>query len=289
MPSPQLPNQCMSSCIIDDTLASSREGLFTKYKQPLLSPLVPSKSEDAGIPIDLNKFLNLLIQFRDSPKAYSGMRIYFATCLDQAGSVSVPAGREGHMTLIIVPTLPLQGKIARDDASSYYHLYDQLAPLPAPLPVPSDSDPVSKWIGHFCDDRRNVLQNDGTSKTPGFRETCSLWYPMSTIAGTSAGPGSGDIGMINAIQCGMNYEDNPIISLSAQYACFCQNEVDMHIFPYYQMTVIFDLHQKNDPIKGKVGFGSIGLLGLAPADTGVPCPPAGSCPPPDGGFPPPTP
>jgi hypothetical protein len=274
----------MSSCILNDTIAGDRKTLFANYK--LEDCRLPNgDDEDKDYPIDVNKFLALLILFRDSPKGYSGMRVYFATCPDQQEE-GVPDGRAGHMTLIVAATLETSigpTKYEFDDPGSYYHLYDQCLPL--------DPYMAAAWIRHFESDRRPDLIDKGRDYTGNnnFVETTSLWYPMSTIKGAVDSSGDGDIGMIAALNCGLGKTptpvDNPIVGMSAGYACFLQREQYPTKYPYYQLTVNFILHQKNDgdPFH-PLALGSTSVLGLSDADTGLPCPPAGSCPPPGGGF-----
>lgn len=273
---PQLPPHCMSSSILPATLSKQRKDLFAKWKKPVLDALVPSGSEDASIPIDLNKFLALLQLFASSPKNYSGMRVHFATGLDQSGSPSVPSGREGKVTLIAAPTVQSTEPYAPDDPGSYYHLYDKVDALLPGI--------VTAWINHYRYARWEKMLTDGKRADragASFRESFSLWFPMSTLKGIAPDPnvpGSGDIGMIKAIQCGMADPTNPIIGLSADFACFLPKEGSPVKFPHYQLTVSFNLHQQQDPVHPLTfGSGSFNLLLLADADTGLPCPPNGVC------------
>jgi hypothetical protein len=251
-----LPPQCLSQCILDDTLAEKRKKLFADYK--LGDCQLPNgDDEDKEIPIDVNKFLALLIQFRDSQKGYSGMRVYFATLPDTPGS-GVPNGREAHMTLILVPTVETSFGTTNyeyDDPGTYYHLYDQCPPL----------DPIMAgvWLRPFANDRRPDLNDKGSDHTGNnnFAETTSLWYPMSTIQGSVDSSGNGDIGMIGSLNCGLKYTANPIVGMSAGYACFIQAENSPKKYPFYQLTVNFILHQKNDRGRAHpLAFGSTSLL-----------------------------
>ena len=270
------PSQCMSQCILDETLAKNRKNLFIQHKRGDCQ-LPNGDSEDTEIPIDVNKFLALLIQYSTSPKGYSGVRVYFATIPDDQGP-GIPTGRAGHLTLIAAATLESSfgtTKYEFDDPGSYYHLFDQCYGL--------DATTANGWINHFQTDRRPDLIDAGRifTNTNGFVETSSLWYPMSTIKGSVISPTVGDIGMIGALQCGLGYTPNPITGMSAAYACFLQNENEPAKFPYFQLTVNFILHQKNDHGLGRrhLVLGSTSLRGLSDADTGLPCPPSNTCPP----------
>jgi len=277
MADPVLPPQCHSGSVLPDVLANARKKLFTQHKLPALNPMVPhSGKEDSGIKIDLFKFRDLLIQFRDA-KIYTGMRVYFATCLDTPGSPHVPGGREGHLTLIIVPTKPTtQGQTigGTDDPKHYYHLYDDCRPLPVPSSGSSGDDAVTHWTGHFKNHRRPGLLKDGATVTSssGFEETESLWYSIRTIAGDAS-----DIGMIGSIQCGIDFSDNPVIGLTAEYCCFIEKEDEPKIYPFYQLSLMFELHQRDDRAENKMTFGSLSMIPLlgGKVDTGLPCPPAG--------------
>src|SRR5258708_35851440 len=93
-----------SVCELDACLAQQRKTLFAGFKAFALGDMHPDRSEFCNIKVDINVFLDLLKQFRDSPKAYNGVRIYFAAGLDTPGSPCVPNGQEGHLSLIMAPT-----------------------------------------------------------------------------------------------------------------------------------------------------------------------------------------
>jgi hypothetical protein len=176
---------------------------------------------------------------------------------------------------LFVPTLAVPGLATGvDDPTQFHHLYnDDLVSLDAPGSVPAAQDYVKTWIGHYRTARINVLELDGKSINPNFQETNSLWYSMDSIAG-----GDSDTGLLKFIACGRAYTPNPIVSLSADLACFLPT--DDPKFPNYQLSVVFNLNQKNDTpghIPLVFGSGSV-LVELFPADTGIPCPPATNCP-----------
>jgi hypothetical protein len=243
-----------------------------KKKKAVLDKCAPSQNQSPTIPISLAVFVRLLKKLASKPE-YNGIRVYFACYPDRPvkGGL-VPPKQGGQLTLLFVPTRPVAGWVTGvDDPDQYYYLYeDQLHHLPTPGTVDIDKDHVTSWISHYRNDRVNALQADGGN---GFTETCSLWYSMVSIKG-----GPGENGLIKFIACMKAYKPNPVIGLSVQLAAFTHD--DPPKFPFYQLSLIFDLVQEHDT-KGSnlLAFGS-GSLPLRdnPADTGIPCPPATNCP-----------
>ena len=260
--------------------------------------------------MSLDLFLALLTSFAGSYKKYNGVRVYFACYPDDPKAPGVPQGQEGRLTTLFVPTLPVAGIASgADDPGHFYHLYkDQLTQLPARRPGEHPDDLVTSWINHYLRNRRPQLIADGIQKTnKDFKETCSLWYSMQTIAG-----GPGEMGLINYIRCMQAYEPNPLVGLTTEFACFLPKGKDDPSFPYeYQLTHIFMLWQQHggDGSGGGSGGGkSAGSGGgqsapatlaasaaavapeapaeptapvdpiATPFDTGLPCPPEANCP-----------
>jgi len=247
-----------------------------------LKTCIPGGEVNTTFPISLKAFVHLLTKFTEHRKKYNGVRVYFICYPNQKTGEQVhhnptPDDCKGQLGLLFVPTEPASGPTGKDDPEQYYHLYkDKIMHLPAPKSVPKDEDYVTIWKEHYKESIVPTLRKDGqTCVGPKYDETISLWYSMNSIAG-----GGGDSGLLAYIKCGECFEPNPIIGLSVEFACFADKS-DLTVFPYYQLSLIFDLQQKLDKKGPGLAFGSNALpLRDGPADTGIPCPPESNCPPP---------
>lgn len=239
--------------------------------------------------LSLDSFVGKLRMFssasNDDIPLYNGVRVYFVCYPDDPNPVEktyVTDEMKGQMGLIFVPTFERTGApTGEDDRQQYWHigLDGQISRLPIPVPAPSENDMVTNWINRYRQQRMNVLEADGkTVVGPDFHETRSLWFDMRWVAGDQA---SADIGLINFIDCNRTpLDQNPIVALYVQWAAFLPEEGSL--YPEYQLTLIFTLLRKNDPkplyknlpVISGLNFGSIKS---DPADTGIPCPPAGNC------------
>jgi hypothetical protein len=243
--------------------------------------------------LNLDKFQELLSKFRDPD--YNGIRAYFACYPDKPNNRErgiVPIGEEGQLTLIFVPTRKFDDlDTGTDDPAEFWHLGTdgELTPLPIPGTVPPEQDTVTRWIRHYRENRMKALEQDGIeTKNPEFKETRSHWYDLKIIAGDVP---SNDIGLIAFVECARRETENnpnPVVGLYIQWAAFLTDEKEPQKYPPYQLTVIFQLRQKNDPLPsedvlplvGGLSFGSISISmnQIIPADTGLPCPPLNYCP-----------
>lgn len=211
----------------------------------------------------------MLNQFAAPASGYNGMRVYFGCYPNPQGPAPAPSGQAGQLCLLFVPTTPDGSATGQDDTNNTYHLYDTTL-------TKLDNSTACAWKARYHSYIIPVLEGFGQKLRSGYNETRSLWYPMSSISG-----GSGDIGLIALIDCGLVYQDNPVIGMNVQLGCFAMYE-DITKWPYYQLTVIFDFQQQNDSAGMTLSFGSIESIKLAhdgafPADTGLPCPPFGNC------------
>ncbi|HXB06604.1 MAG TPA: hypothetical protein VNW04_05805 [Puia sp.] len=267
-----------SVCELDACLAQQRKALFAGFKVFALNDMHPNRSEVCNIKVDINAFLALLKKFSANAK-YNGVRIYFATCLDTVGSPSVPGGQEGHLSLIMAPTTqhsssdPLGGD---DDPHEYYHLFKACTKL-------TDLKTKTNWLQHYSFNRRpNLIDHvRAITRSQDSSETSCLWYPMAIIGGDGT-----DKGMIGVIADALADTSNPVTGFTVEFGCFVKAEEIPDTYPYYQLTLLFEIHQKNDESKMKkttfLGSKRVKLLGLGDTDTGIPCPPSNTCPPPGG-------
>jgi hypothetical protein len=259
-----LSGKCDSNVVLPGTLGPDRVKLFMSMKKGVLDGCMPSGACTPEIPVSVDAFLQLLTLFANSSKNYEGMRVYFGCYLNPQGPPPSPPGQEGQLCLLFVPTIGKTASKSTDDTGSYYVLYDGMfTPVPA-FAVYALQARYSSYIVP-------VLEAFGKNLYSEFRETHSLWYSMDSIKGTSD-----DIGLIEFIKCHQN-DQNPIVKMNIQLSCFLHSE-DQSRWPYFQSTVIFDLIQRDDP-KVLIQFGSADLSHseFYSADTGVPCPPFGSC------------
>ena len=232
--------------------------------------------------LDLQGFIKLMGKFT-APK-YNGIRMHFAAFPDNPDeSDFIPDGMEGQLTVFFCPTTPPApgDPTGIDDRTQFWFLQSEGNAIQLPMGL------VNTWIDNYKNNRKDVLQTDGEGhKGAGFLETERLWYSKVTIFGGK----DGEVGLLPYLACQMESDaDNPIIELYIQLAAFTPDDVKIG-FPEYQLSSVFYFRQASDPVPDPNGltgtehafvFGSAKLLiGLVPADTGIPCPPANNCPPP---------
>lgn len=263
---------CTSTTIITESL-SSRRKIRCKPK------LAAIGSDIDSMPVSLDNFVKVLEHFMSDAR-YNGFRIYFAAYSIEGNAPGVPPDRHGKLTVLFVPTIGRDNEIGgENDPYNWYHLYgdDIMTRLPAPGSAPANADLVTIWTNNYLNYMVADLESDGRTKAgSGFQETLSLWYSRLSISGSASV--TEEIGLLRFIRCGRQDPENPIVDMKIFFAAFLP-KADEPEFPYdYKLTVTFNLRQKNDPV-GTLDFGSKPLLiGLAPADTGLPCPPKGNCP-----------
>ena len=293
-----LPNCGNTGAVLPGSLGPERVRYFTTdtYKFSLLNQVTfnaVGNFAESVYQLNLTKFLELLDKF--NPTVYNGIRAYFACYPDEPNAEErpyVPAGMEGQLTLLFVPTFddPNAIQSGKDDDHQFWHLgsgsIGKLTPLPRPGTVSQQEDIVTRWISHYQQNRMYHLEQDGKTATGSqdFRETRSHWYSMKTIAGD----GAKDKGLLFYINCARQPGDNPVIELYIQWAAFLATEQAPDKYPKYQLSIIFYLRQQKDPPPNKHNMFPVvnpivfGSLISASADTGLPCPPLNYCPP--GGF-----
>jgi hypothetical protein len=280
--------------VIPGSLGNARVSAFENSSKfttlDIITTYAVGKNANLFYKLDLDIFLALLGRFNLAK--YNGIRVYFACYSDKPlGSERriVPTDMEGQLTLLFVPTKKGAGlSTGIDDPNEFWHFGsdNQLTHLPAPGSVIPEEDFVNNWIANYREKRMVYLEQDGVrvTKNDHFQETRSHWYDMKTIAGDNT---TNDIGLLSFIRCArIPSATNPITELYIRFAAFVNSEGKN--FPEYQLTLIFHLRQATDPppTKGDVGLtenaiiiGSIPLfIGVIPADTGIPCPPATNCP-----------
>jgi hypothetical protein len=282
-----MPQTCSKAgAIIQKPVSDARIALFINSKKKILDDALYPQTENSFLVYSFDVFIRMLELFAYRRDMYNGIRVYFASYLSVDGDPGcdyIPAGQEGKLTLIFVPTK--QGKDPDgspnieniDDIDNCYTICNNvLFRLSNPTNVPSRADTASNWIRSFQSKIAN-LEKDGKTYTgsTSFRETRSLWYSMQSIAGNNAD----DAGLISYARCMSQTPDdptNPVDGVIAKFASFLAS--DGKPYPYYQMTLIFDLHQKNDPPMTGISFSSLpfGIKGVD-TDTGLPCPPDDGC------------
>jgi hypothetical protein len=282
-----MPQCIIPPCIIEDGCSKSRIALFTGTKKSVMDKSIGYKKEISSITYSVRGFLSLLGFVADLKRKYDGMRVYFASYLNDEGnpdSELIPAGQEDNLTLIFVPTRTIfknSIKLHQDDIDNCLVIVnDHYQNLLTPRSDPRNPDTASDWIRNFQQSRIPDLENDGVSFTGNayFKETRSTWYSIETFSL----PGKPDL--ITYINCLWKDPDNPLVSIIARFAGYIKTDAP---FPFYQLTLVFDLHQKNDGVVIDSAFGSQKSgshepqskdhFTFAPADTGLPCPPDVGC------------
>lgn len=275
---------CTSTgCIVPSNRSGERIKLFSTTKKKVLDDCNYPQTENAVISYPFEIFIRMLEIFAYRRDIYSGLRVYLASYLNvpgDPGSSHIPANHEGKLTLIFVPTRSPDGIHHKDDLSNMYTICDnRLVQLPDPSTVPARADTASNWIRNFQQNRVSSLEADGKKVTGNntYLETRSLWYSMDSIAGD----GHLEVGLIAFARCMNQAQVNPVDGIVVRFACFVpgDNAGQTGKYPYYQLTLIFDLHQQNDPPETGISFGSgqSTLPSGVPTDTGLPCPPDVGC------------
>jgi hypothetical protein len=257
-----------------------------QIKKKILDDCNYPQTENAFITYPFEVFIRMLEMFAYRRDIYSGVRAYLASYICTPGDPCnghVPSGAEGKLTLVFVPTTSPDGHYHKDDTSNCYTICDgRLIRLPDPKMVPSKADTASNWIRNYQQNRIPQLEADGrrVANNTNYQETRSLWYSMDSIAGD----GHEEVGLTSYARCMSITPDdpnNPVDGVILRFSCFVMDD-DINSsgkYPYYRLTVIFDLHQKNDPPETGISFGSgqSTLSTTVPTDTGLPCPPDVGC------------
>jgi hypothetical protein len=276
-----MPCQPSSTRITDD-LTKDRVAQFMLKKTKILDPIV-NGGENTTLAYPFEVFIPMLEMFAASTQNYSGLRIYFASYV--TGDADTPGGQEEKLTLLYVPTKKKAVNanliIHVDDLSSIFTIINgQLKHLADPSTVSRDKDQASRWVSNFQKNRIPKLEPDGANHIhdTGYRESRSLWYGMGALNGDST---IGEPGIIRYARCMNKTPDepgNPVDGIVVRFAAFTDDEFFDEIYPPYQLTVIFVLHQKNDPPEVGITLGSgTDHLTAIPTDTGLPCPPDNGC------------
>jgi hypothetical protein len=312
------------SSIIDQTLANQRRALFLEKKKAVLDGLIGYKKELDHLTYSVPVFLEVLHFLVEQPGRCSGWRVYFASQLwseNDPGSRFIPEGQEENLTLIFVPTeadQPNGTTIQRDDLDNCFIIsHDRLIRLPNPREVAPGMNTASNWVKLY-QKKLPALALDGAQVTGngGFRDTTCQWYKIGIFLDN---PTTKTNGLIRYIENVRDDLVNPLVAIRPLFACY--TETDTCTIPdgntsasagtdvplYYQLTVLFELRQKNDPdpnpapvifamrhraddvkraavaqavvpappaaVAGAAGAGA----GADDSDTGYPCPPALNC------------
>ena len=283
--------QLQPPSIIDPTLAGQRLDYFTRTKKAVLDGII-GKPEIDHITYEVPVFLQLLNFLTNGPRKYSGLRVYFAAHLSSAtdpGSQYIPAGQENNLTLIFVPTLAVtkgNSTFNGDDLDNCFIIADnQLIRLSNTGNKASGKDTASNWIGHY-QERLPAMSRDGAkvTKNAAFSDTRSLWYRMGIFVDN----GPEQPGLVSYIQDLLKDPVNPLSNIVARMGCYTPTDKSSGGLPLeYQMTLLFELHLKNNPgpnpiVLGTKRRGVVHADSATPAttevyypesDTGFPCPP----------------
>jgi len=176
--------------------------------------------------------------------------------------------------------------------------------LPNPREVAPGMDTASNWVKLY-QKKLPALALDGARVTGngGFRDTISQWYRIGIFLDNQATKTQGLISYIENLRDDLV---NPLIAIRPLFACYTQTDTcpnpdgntgttaatDVPL--YYQLTLLFELRQKNDPdsdpapvvfamkhraddVKRAAVAGAAGAAGAGAgsddSDTGYPCPP----------------
>jgi hypothetical protein len=279
--------QQLPPSIIDPILAAQRIDCF-KSKKKVLDGII-GKPEIDQIRYEVPVFLQLLNFLTNGPRKYSGLRVYFAAHLTGAtdpGNQYIPAGQENNLTLIFVPTLAVTKGTSvfnGDDLDNCFIIADnQLIRLSDAGNYKSGKDTASNWIRHY-QERLAAMSQDGAkvTKNPAFNETKSLWYRMAIFVDSAGQPG-----LVSYIQDLLTDPVNPLTAIVARMGAYAPTDKSKYNLPLeYQMTLLFELHLKNNPEPNPVVLATTRRLvvhadsagvttsGSPESDTGFPCPP----------------
>ncbi len=257
----------LPSSIIDPTLAGQRRHYFLTKKKAVLDGLIGFKGELDHLTVSVPVFLELLNFLTEERRRYSGLRVYFASYRwseDDPCSRYIPSGQEENLTLIFVPTTEVAqngSTMQRDDLDNCFIIaHNRLIRLPNPGEVAPGLDTASNWVKHY-QKKIPALSLDGARVTGngGFRETNSHWYKIAIFLDGDDTPG-----LISYIDKLRNDPVDPLLAIVPQFACYTNTdtaEVQMgtsatlSVPLQYQLTLLFQLRQKNDPVPNPVFFG----------------------------------
>ncbi len=281
--------QSLPPSIIEPSLAGQRIDYYTTRKRAVMENII-GKPEIEHIRYEVPVFLQLLNFLTAGPRKYSGLRVYFAahrSSVTDSGSQYIPAGCEGNLTLIYVPTIAVtKGELVihGDDLDNCFIMTgSELVRLANAGKGGSDKDTASNWIRHY-QERLPKMSQDGAkvSKNAGFSDTRSLWYRMGIFV--DAGPGRP--GLISYIQELLKDPVNPLTAVVAKFGCYTPTDFSDGNLPLnYQLTLLFELHRQNSPVPHSWVLGTkrrrvvhtdsaTGRGEMDPeSDTGFPCPP----------------
>jgi hypothetical protein len=156
----------------------------------------------------------------------------------------------------------------------------------------SGKDTASNWIGHY-QERLPAMSRDGAkvTKNAAFNDTRSLWYRMGIFVDSPAGPDSPEQpGLVSYIQDLLKDPVNPLTAIIARMGCYTptdkSSETSGSLPLEYQMTLLFELHLKNNPGPNPIVLATKRRAVVHPdsatattkvyypeSDTGFPCPP----------------
>ena len=257
----------LPTSIIDPTLAGQRRQYFLTKKKAVLDGLIGYKAELDHLTISVPVFLELLHFLTEERRRYSGLRVYFASHLwseEDPCSRYIPSGQEENLTLIFVPTTEIAqngNTMQRDDLDNCFIIaHNRLIRLLNPGEVAPGLDTASNWVKHY-QKKIPALSLDGARVTGNgaFRETNSHWYKIAIFLDGTDTPG-----LISYIDKLRNDPVDPLLAIVPQFACYTPTdtaEVQMgtsatiSVPLQYQLTLLFELQQKNDPVPNPVFFG----------------------------------
>jgi hypothetical protein len=241
----------------------------------------------------------MLQNFKNSAKGYNGVRVYFAAGdMGNGNPAGLLSTQVGMLTVIFVPTTPNPNYLSGgdDDLSQCWWLYNNNTPYNFPLrdPAHPENDIAKRWVFNYRNNKANApngLRAKGQQATGDqhYGETNSVWYTMTSIGGGTVG-GQPDCGIIGYLLSRMT-GSNPIDSMKIAFGAYDKTE---NVPYYYQLLTQFDIHLTGSAPNTYLRLGPSTLKqymlkrrrqGKAPltdgsntTDTGLPCPPADSCP-----------
>ena len=257
----------LPTSIIDPTLAGQRRHYFLTKKKSVLDGLIAYKGELDHLTYSVPVFLELLHFVTEEPGRYSGLRVYFASHLwseDDPCSRYIPSGQEENLTLIFVPTTSVGqngNTYHRDDLDNCFVIaHNRLIRLPRPGEVAPGLDTASNWVKHY-QKKIPAMSLDGARVTGngGYRETNSHWYKIEIFKDSADAPG-----LISYIDKLRNDPVDPLVAIVPEFACYTTTDTaeiqtgpsaTLSVPLQYQLTLLFQLQQQNDPSPNPVFFG----------------------------------
>jgi hypothetical protein len=253
---PIIMSNNLPSSIIDQALANQRRALFMDKKKAVLDALIGYKKELDHLNYSASVFLELLKFLVKEKGHYSGLRVYFAS---QRWSENDPCSRyiasneEENLTLIFVPTIAIGqngNTIHRDDLDHCFLIsHNRLIRLPRPGEVEPFLDTASNWVRHYRT-KIPALSVNGELVTGNgaFRETHCNWYKIGIFLDNPATPETpATPGLISYMEKLQSDQVNPLVAIRPQFACYTETDTYTDIPLHYQLTLLFELRQKNDP------------------------------------------